>query len=65
MTDQFNKEQRRNMALRRLVATGNCLSLWAGRAAESSKEHAELEDLFNAWEKAVEEIRQTADTKRY
>lgn len=59
-----NKEQRRNTALRRLIIAGNCLSLWAGRAAESSADHEELNDLFNAWEKAVEEIRQTADTKR-
>lgn len=58
MNAPFNKEQRRNVALRRLVVAGNCLSLWAGRIPESSKEHAELEELFNAWEKAIQEIRQ-------
>lgn len=59
MTEQFNKEQRRNIALRRLIVTGNCLSFWVGRIPENAAEHTEVEDLFNAWEKAIQDVRKT------
>ena len=58
---KHNVNRRKNPELRKLVVIGNLLTMWAGREPKTQPEREGLEDLFNAWETALKNIRDAKD----
>lgn len=49
--------QRKKALERRIVALGDCLSMWAGIPATTADEKRALSNLLTSWDNALKELR--------